>query len=574
MFNVDPSLLENYSLTTPVTLVQAGPEVVDHPSAWLDMLALLPCMGADNLCLVAGFNAAQRITVQVADLADPVISDTGIEGARRFSLRFSDDNFTCSAVAEISVGATADQLDIQLALISAEEFFLDSPEFAAALVVALPSILSRAVVDVVAVVYGALSSDLAETSVRLTLAVPDERYADISQCALSEMKFLQAELEEVAASFVPEVRALLTNAPQEVLPKMSPSSKLSLSTAQRLALALNLVTLREGRGLKQLEVADQALGLSKSHAAVSRLERGILTDVEVERLEKLAAFFGTDVPALFENRLTSGEANEAGEGEGMSIFDTNCDFTPSANFGNRLTLARTSAGMSLSALSRKLEHMEPITVREWESEKATPRRTSFIDLAQALEVPVSWLMFGRRVATPTRALALRLTAMQKLYGLTNGQIGSLLENSNDADELESARCLISRLTLGRHPANPKVLRGLAIALQVPQDWISPPDAESLRIREQNVKIDTVRDIAPAGPSTAAMSMQGRKLISDLIDLLDMGLITDDDARVLRGDLVTRFTAAVIRPNKHLAASAATAAARAKKAPSRASKAAH
>ena len=211
---------------------------------------------------------------------------------------------------------------------------------------------------------------------------------------------------------------------------------------------------------------------------------------------------------------------------------------------------------------------------EWEAERATPRRTSFIDLAQALDVPVSWLMFGRRVATPTRALALRLTAMQKLYGLTNGQIGSLLENSNEAAELESARDLISRLTLGRHPANPEVLRGLAVALQVPQDWISPPDAESLRIREQSATVEAVRDSALTGPGTAALSMQGRKLISDLIDLLDMGLITDDDARVLRGDIVTRFTAAVIRPNKHTAALAATAAARAKKLSSRASKAAH
>lgn len=574
MFNVDPTLLKTYTLTTPVTLVQAGPEVIDHPSAWLDMLAVLPCVGTDDVCLVAGFGATQRITVQVADLADPVIADSRISGSRRFKLRFSDANFTCGAVAEFAVSATADQLDVQLSLISAEEFFLDSPEFAAALVVSMSSLLSRAAVDVVAVVYRALSSDLADTVVRLTLAAPDESYRDICKYALAEVSFLDAELKEVGAPFAPSVRTLFANAPEEVQSKVSQPTKIALSTAERLALAVNLVTLREGRGLKQLEVAHLALGLSKSHAAVSRLERGILTDVEVERLERLAAFFGTEISALLKNRLTSGEPNEPDEGEGLSIFDTNCDFTPSANFGNRLTLARTSAGMSLSALSRKLEHMEPITVCEWEAEKATPRRTSFIDLAQALEVPVSWLMFGRRVATPTRALALRLTAIQKLYGLTNGQIGSLLENSNDADELESARCLISRLTLGRHPANPKVLRGLSVALQVPQDWISPPDAESLRIREQNVKIETVRDATPAGPSTAAMSMQGRKLISDLIDLLDMGLITDDDARILRGDLVTRFTAAVIRPNKHLAASAATAAARAKKAPVRTTKAAH
>lgn len=559
MFNVDATLLARTSLLSPVTLFQAGPEAVDHPSAWLDMLPVLPCVDSDRMCLVAGFDTGRRISVRVPEAADPVLADSGISGVRRFTLNFSDSEVSCDAVAEFAISATADQLHVQLGLVSADESFQDHPDFVAALALTLPAILSRAAVDVIAVVYRSLSPDLADTAVHLTLSVPDARYAEISALGLAELSLLEAELIEAGARFEATMHVAFADAPKEAAAAQV-STKVALTAAQRLALALNLVTLREARGLTQLEVADKALGLSKSHAAVSRLERGILTDVEVERLSKLATFFEMEIGALLDNHLTSGEPNQTEEDKGPSIFDRDCDFTPSSNFGRRLTLARTAAGLSRLALAKKLGHMDDLqTVKSWEDEKAAPRRTSFIELGMALEVPVSWLMFGRRVATPDRALALRLTAMQKLYGLTNGEIGSLVEASSDAAALEKAGKRIGLLSRARHDATPKVLRALSVALQVPEDWISPPNTQSPLKYEQSLKIATAH--ADKGPdsSGSARSLQARKLLSDLIDLLDMGLISDKDARDLRSDLVSRFTANILRPKKHQAALAAAAA---------------
>lgn len=556
MLNVDTALLERLSLLSSVTHFQAGPELVDHPSGWLDILGVLPCADAGNLCATAEFADGARIAVAVREVCEPVVLVEAVSATRRFALSFTDDCLVCGAVAEFSVAATADQVDFQLALISADYVFEDVPEFAATLALALPSLLSRATRDVVAVIHRALSTDLADTVVQLTLAVPNANYEAILTHGATEMASLASELADAGASFVPTIRLVRADAPVAVELQQEQAARVTLNTAQRLALALNLVTLREGLGLKQLDVAHQALGFSKSHAAVSRLERGILTDVEVERLEKLAAFFDTEVSKLLFNKVTCGEPTEAGEGEGLSIFNGDCDFTPSIHYGKRLTLARTSAGLSVLALSKKLGHLNDATVQMWEDEKASPRRTSFIDLGMALNAPVSWLMFGRRVDTPSRGIALRLTAMQKLYGLTNGEVGALFETSNDSAALESARTMVSRLSRATHGPTPDTLQRLATALQVPADWISPPTVEDLRNREQTLKVKAVQSVT--APAHSGLSRPARKLVSDLIDLLEMGLISDADVKTLRSDMVTRFTTPVIRPRKHAADLAAAA----------------
>lgn len=557
MLNVDTALLERLSLLSSVTHFQAGPELVDHPSGWLDILGVLPCVDAGNMCATAEFANGARIAVAVREVFEPVVLVESVSATRRFVLSFADDNFVCSAVSEFSVAATADQLDFQLELISAEDLFEDVPEFAATLALALPALLSRATRDVVAVVHRALSADLSDTAVHLTLVVPNAAYAAILTHSATEMASLSSELADAGASFVPTIRLALADAPIAVGPKKAQAARVELDTAQRLALALNLVTLREARGLKQLEVAHQALGFSKSHAAVSRLERGILTDVEAERLEKLATFFDTDVSALLANKLTGGEPTQPGEGEGLSIFDGECDFTPSINYGKRLTLARTSAGLSVLALSKKLGHGNDSTVQGWEDEKSSPRRNSFIDLGLALSAPVSWLMFGRRVDTPSRGLALRLTAMQKLYGLTNGEVGALFETSNDSAALESAGKMVSRLSRAAHGPSQETVQRLATAFQVPADWISPPTVEDLRNREQTLKVKAVQSATAAAHSK--LSHSARKLVSDLIDLIEMGLISDADVRTLRGDMLDRFTTPVISPRKYAAARAAAVA---------------
>jgi hypothetical protein len=83
-------------------------------------------------------------------------------------------------------------------------------------------------------------------------------------------------------------------------PVLETSGELArLSGSQRQSLARNLVHLRQTREVSQLHVAQQALGFTKSHAAVSRLERAELTHVPLVYLERLAGFYATTVVALF-----------------------------------------------------------------------------------------------------------------------------------------------------------------------------------------------------------------------------------------------------------------------------------
>lgn len=74
----------------------------------------------------------------------------------------------------------------------------------------------------------------------------------------------------------------------------------ALSDQQRQALALNLRELRTARDLTQLDVARRALGFEKSHAAVSRLERGTLSQVARAHIDLLAGFFATTPQALLQ----------------------------------------------------------------------------------------------------------------------------------------------------------------------------------------------------------------------------------------------------------------------------------
>lgn len=72
----------------------------------------------------------------------------------------------------------------------------------------------------------------------------------------------------------------------------------ALSDVQRQALARNLRQLRAATHHSQQHVARVALGFEKSHAALSRLERGVLLTAGRAHIERLAEFYGTTVQAL------------------------------------------------------------------------------------------------------------------------------------------------------------------------------------------------------------------------------------------------------------------------------------
>ena len=537
--------MSNHSTIQPLILSatasfseQAPAEVIDHPSAWLDILNELPFLGTKgNLIQVVTEPPHSFAIARIVNIEAPVLETSKLQGSRRFGLMVSVAKVEGYASFEFGIKATADQVEVSLSLLMADELALNSPELAKGGVLknAMTSLMSSASRHVVAPTHWNLSPDLAETQVTLCVVMPSAPFSEFLEETEEALKFAVWGINKIEPDYKPNVASRLADA-------ITPSSEDTscsiryLTTAQRLALALNLSALRDGRGLSQLNVADQALGLTKSHAAVSRLERGILAEVDIERLELLAKFFDTDVEELLYNRLTSGEQILAGEGEGLALFDPKCDFTPSVDFGSRIKVARTAAGLSHQALATMLNHLHSNTVCTWETEAAQPHRSSFIDLAIALNVPVSWLMFGRRVGTPARGVALRLTAMQKLYGLTNGEVGSLMTDSSDETELQYARQRVSRFSIGTHEPTPELLERLATALQVPADWLAPPNPQAESTLLAKTAAEFGAEIKLIGLSKAA-----KKLLTDLAALIEMGAITDKDIRTLRTDLVTRYT---------------------------------
>lgn len=70
-----------------------------------------------------------------------------------------------------------------------------------------------------------------------------------------------------------------------------------LNEIARYQLEMQLRALRLTARLSQMQVASGALGFTKSHAAVSRLERGILLRVDTAILAKLMRFLQPMVPA-------------------------------------------------------------------------------------------------------------------------------------------------------------------------------------------------------------------------------------------------------------------------------------
>ena len=552
MVTLDTAVLRNASCEKPV-LGLAVAHAVDHPGTWLEMLDALPCpMGETTACLqmhVPDDESGVTFTVNCVNSAEPVADAADLQGSKDFEVALMHDNESFGKLAlAFSVEASEDQVTVCLELRSHDEWVIELTELASCAALAMAGLLHTASREVVRAYHRALSPDLAETTVSLRLVAPNVEYAPLLDAALAELTARLAE--ETDTAFRPTCVGAFANTPGLVVANpVSGSRRLTLSAEQRLALAVNLSALREARNMSQLEVAHKALGFSKSHAAVSRLERGILSEVEAERVELLAKFYDTDVDSLLNNRQVSSEPTAPGETKELHLFHRDREFKPSVKFGSRITLARTAAGLSVHALAKKLGHVTSGTVQTWESEGATPRRDSFIDLGMALETPVSWLMFGHRVGTPDRALALRLTSMQKLYGLTNGEVAALMKPTcADPEELLSTGHQIHRLSVARHGIPTKDLRALAKALQVPAEWLSPPDVGALRDEAQSTEI-ALANIASASDmvrAAALLSKPAKKLLNDIVELIELGVLTDENITKIRKDLATNYMAPYIR----------------------------
>lgn len=300
----------------------------------------------------------------------------------------------------------------------------------------------------------------------------------------------------------------------------STSVRHNLTLAQRMALGTQLTELRESRGLTQLEVAQKALGFKVSHAAVSRLERGVLKDVLSERLEKLARYYGETVEGLLEAIEGREEARlptEFKSADGLKV-------APGVN--KRIMQLRLAAGLTFAQMATKLGFLPESghVVRDWESGKNVPHPDTLLNIAVAFSVSAAWLITGERAKPKQPTMPMRLQALQKVYGLTNRELAALAEL-----DIESGRAAVARLTRkplksdGTHPT----LAAIAQALDVPYSWLVPPPAGE---KEQYMK-------APTNPAHEGLSRTAQEFLRDMAELFRLNLLDDHEISALRSQIL-------------------------------------
>lgn len=295
-------------------------------------------------------------------------------------------------------------------------------------------------------------------------------------------------------------------------------AKRQLSLAQRLALGSRLTELREAKGLSQLQVAQQALGFTVSHAAVSRLERGVFGVVEDAKLDKLAAFYDTSV----DNLLVEMEGRR--EAEDPEEYRATESLTVQPGVADRLFNLRQAMGLTKLQMAQHLGHLNVTTWHLWEKGTATPRPDTLLEMATACGVSASWLITGRRAKPQAPVFSMRLRAMQKLYDLDNREM-ALLANM----DLQHGRSTIARLSRGRARPSYEHVHAVAQALDVPVDWICPPEAGYM---SPNEIPGAVQNIAAEKRKTAS-----EQFLDELKELFESNILSDEDIRKLRKDFM-------------------------------------
>lgn len=291
--------------------------------------------------------------------------------------------------------------------------------------------------------------------------------------------------------------------------------KRELSLAQRLALGSRLAELREAANYTQLEVARKALGFTVSHAAVSRLERGVFGVVDNAKLDKLAAFYGATVESLLS------EMEGRVEGEEPEEYRPADSLTVQSGCAQRLFHLRQAAGLT------KLQMCEALgygpngvsLITQWERGEVTPQPDTLTDIAVALQVSAAWLITGKRAKPAKPTLPMRLRAMQKLYDLSNRDVALLAEL-----DIANGAAFVGRMTRGKRVGDDKLV-AVARALDVPVDWIRPPEQG---FDEAKVAALATQAIPAEGLSAGAM-----KFLCELSDLFASAVLKESDIAKLR-----------------------------------------
>lgn len=254
------------------------------------------------------------------------------------------------------------------------------------------------------------------------------------------------------------------------------AKKLALDLTDRLELGARLRRLREAKGLTTLEVAEQVLGYTGSHAAVSRLERGVFASVNLAHLDTLAAFFGTTREALLAGTDGSDTSPPPFSDGTWGLNDVE------KNVHHRLRDLRQAVGLTVSVFGERVGLGQHYSFLE--KGETTPRPESLLRIATEFGVSASWLILGIKANVKAPTQALRLRALRLIKGVSRPAIAMAAA----PDQFAEMRGAI-RLSESRGLAIPApLLARLALAFDVPSEFLDP---QNKSIRAVEVRLDGI-----------------------------------------------------------------------------------
>ena len=302
-------------------------------------------------------------------------------------------------------------------------------------------------------------------------------------------------------------------APSESNVDQASAGKLKLELADRLELGARLRRCREATGKTTLEIAEEILGYSGSHAAVSRLERGVFAVVNLDHLHKLAEFYGTTTVDLLQG---TGDVASTDLPE-ISGTWKEADIRP--GLPGRLRDLRQALGLTRKQMALRLGHRDGYQqqIAGWESGTITPVPDTLLQVATTFGVSGSWLILGARGKARAPTQSMRVRALRHLKGLSRPQLAMVA----DPQDFRGMRSSIANAETAGRPLPLDRLDSLAKALDVPVSFLDP---QALRY-------------APPGPSgeqppTGLLNIEVpamvRKLVEQIVTMYSTDLIDGDD----------------------------------------------
>ena len=198
----------------------------------------------------------------------------------------------------------------------------------------------------------------------------------------------------------------------DVSGEASVANREALSEPELAAIGARLRELRDARGASAVTVAQEALGYQNGyHAAVTRLERGILKMPSAHHIEKLAAYYGVAVSEILPEGLTLADlvqppAPVSTPVDSLSEKVIKATKAPSGkDFAGRLMSVRASMELEpweFSALVRRNGALvTQADIERWEAREATPNPVQMAALDRTANQGEGWLEHGK--AVPVKA---------------------------------------------------------------------------------------------------------------------------------------------------------------------------